>query len=166
MILNKNYFLETEWAEIKSVVSSILSLFDVDYRNSEFLEWNNNINITASNDSDGLRPKNVFRYSDKSDRSVDITLGSIHSVKGQTHLSTLVLETFTYSHNISSILPFISGTPPKKKPGVRDITRLKCHYVAMTRARGLLCVAIPKDKVDKDSIKNLELLGWNICVIE
>ncbi|PAL02373.1 hypothetical protein B8W91_12460 [Lactococcus lactis] len=166
LILNKTSFLETEWVEIKSVISSILSLFDVDYGNSDFMEWSNNINITTSNDSDGLCPKNVFRYSDESGRSVDITLGSIHSVKGQTHLSTLVLETFSYNHNITSILPFIFGTPPKKKPGVRDIARLKCHYVAMTRARGLLCIAIPKDKVDKDSITNLELLGWNVCVIE
>ena len=73
---------------------------------------------------------------------------------------------FEYNHNIISILPFISGAPTKKKPGVRDRGRLKCHYVAMTRARGLLCLAIPKDKVDENSISNLELLGWNIRVIE
>lgn len=166
LILNKTSFLETEWAEMQNVISSILSLFNVENGTSDFMEWSNNIDIATSDDSDGLCPKNVFRYSDESSRSVDITLGSIHSVKGQTHLSTLVLETFSYNHNIISILPFISGAPTKKKPGVRDRGRLKCHYVAMTRARGLLCLAIPKDKVDENSISNLELLGWNIRVIE
>lgn len=166
LILNKTSFLETEWVEMQNVISSILSLFNVEIGTSDFMEWSNNIDIATSYDSDGLCPKNVFRYSDESNRSVDITLGSIHSVKGQTHLSTLVLETFSYNHNLISILPFISGAPTKKKPSVRDRGRLKCHYVAMTRARGLLCLAIPKDKVDENSISNLELLGWNIRVIE
>ncbi|EAE5920780.1 ATP-dependent helicase [Listeria monocytogenes] len=166
LILNKTSFIETEWVEMQNVISSILSLFNLEIGTSDFMEWSNNIDIATSYDSGGLCPKNVFRYSDESNRSVDVTLGSIHSVKGQTHLSTLVLETFSYNHNINSILPFISGAPPKKKPGVRDRGRLKCHYVAMTRARGLLCLAIPKDKVDENSISNLELLGWNIRVIE
>ncbi|HAM2029532.1 TPA: UvrD-helicase domain-containing protein [Listeria monocytogenes] len=166
LIMNKTSFPEAEWVEIQIVVSSILSLFDVEFGMSDFLDWRNNTNITLSENSDEMGPENVFRYIDESNRSVDITLGSIHSVKGQTHLSTLVLETFSYNHNIASILPFISGVPSKKKLGTRDKNRLKCHYVAMTRARGLLCLAIPKDKVDKDTITNLELLGWNIRVIE
>lgn len=165
-ILNRTSFLESEWAEMQTVISSILSLFSLDYRAYDFLDWTNNVGITISDDSDKRCPKNVFRYLDGSNRSVDITLGSIHSVKGQTHLSTLVLETFSYNHNIASILPFISGVPPKKEPGVRDKGRLKCHYVAMTRARGLLCLAIPKGKVSEDSVTNLKLLGWNVHVIE
>ncbi len=40
--------------------------------------------------------------------------GSIHSVKGRTHLATLVLETFMKSHNMKSILDYLCGEPPKR----------------------------------------------------
>lgn len=166
VIMNKTSFLETEWREIQTVVSSIVDLFDIEYKTDDFMDWSNEDNMTHQDDSHKLCPENVFRYSDESGRKVDITLGSIHSVKGQTHLSTLVLETFSYNRNMVSILPFISGAPPKKKVGKRDTNRLKCHYVAMTRARGLLCLAIPKDEVDEDYITKLKLLGWSIHVIE
>lgn len=43
--------------------------------------------------------------------------------------------------------------------------RLKCHYVAMTRAKGLLCLAIPSKSVNDEARKELENFGWKLEVI-
>ena len=86
--------------------------------------------------------------------------GSIHSVKGRTHLATLVLETYMKSHNMKSILKYLCGKFPKTK--THPEKKLKCQYVAMTRARALICLAIPIDFVDEAAQKQLQNIGWNI----
>ena len=50
-------------------------------------------------------------------------------------------QPISYEDNLSSILLWLLGKHPKL--GVGNMKRLKCHYVAMTRAKGLLCLAIP-----------------------
>ncbi|MBC1796185.1 UvrD-helicase domain-containing protein [Listeria booriae] len=164
-ILNRPSFSEIEWIDIRTTINLILNLFGIECIKSDFLDWRVNSVVNMGVNHSESSAHNTFRYTNENDRSLDVKLGSIHSVKGQTHLSTLVLETFSHKHNLVSIIPFISGAPLRKKVGVRDIGRLKCHYVAMTRARGLLCLAIPKDKVDEESIERLGLLGWNVQTI-
>lgn len=44
--------------------------------------------------------------------------------------------------------------------------RLKCQYVAMTRATALLCMAIPIEYVDVECQKLLIKNGWEIKVIQ
>lgn len=86
--------------------------------------------------------------------------GSIHSVKGRTHLATLVLETYMTSHNMKSILKYLCGDSPKTKNHPEK--KLRCQYVAMTRARALLCLAIPVDFVDEKTQGKLKQIGWNL----
>lgn len=62
---------------------------------------------------------------------------------------------------MQSILPYLCKMPGKKK-GVRITTRLKCQYVAMTRARGLVCLAMPIENVNAEQREALEKLGWKI----
>ena len=74
---------------------------------------------------------------------VHIRLGSIHSVKGETHTATLVLDSFYYKHHLSELKPWILGEraggmkkKAKGKPELENsrlLGRLKLHYVAMTR---------------------------------
>ena len=92
--------------------------------------------------------------------SVDLEFGSIHSVKGRTHLSTLVLETFLRTHNMKKILKYLCGISPKSDDGNQK--RLRCQYVAMTRARALVCLAIPIDFVDDKTQAKLKNVGWRI----
>jgi len=35
----------------------------------------------------------------------------------------------------------------------------------MTRAKSLLCLAIPKEHVNDEHIKDLEKIGWNIEIL-
>ena len=87
----------------------------------------------------------------------------IYSFIQHTGKKTLVVETKYYEDNLSSILPWLSGKSPKL--GVRNRKRLKCHYVAMTRAKGLLCLAIPSKSVSDQVRKELENFGWNLEVV-
>ena len=135
-------------------------------RLKEFVSWDDSITIFANPDEKLINDDSTYTHVDEiSNRRVAIRIGSIHSVKGQTHLATLVLETFFHEHNMQSILPYLCKMAGKKK-GERITKRLKCQYVAMTRARGLVCLAMPIDNVNSEQREALEKLGWKIQEIK
>lgn len=156
---------EAEWnLVVDKIHEHIDTQFGITAFGDDIFMW------TVPNDYDrteiGPVKNNCYHHIDaETGRTVDIHLGSIHSVKGRTHLATLAMETFWYNHNVSSILPWLRAEPPKKKCGARDGMRLKCHYVALTRAKGLVCVALPKDLVNENDITKLQQVGWNIAWI-
>lgn len=98
------------------------------------------------------------------DRKVNVDISSIHAVKGETHLATLVLETYWYGYNMKSIIKWLYGE--SGEAGTRNIKRLKCQYVAMTRARGLICLAIPKNFVSEADRTKLANFGWNLMELQ
>lgn len=115
---------------------------------------------------------NVFRY-DAGGRAVSIRMGSIHSVKGETHNAVLVLETHWYAYNLQKLLPWITGL---KSGGANEAgqqkDRLKLHYVAMTRPTHLLCVALRLDsfqnkagQLDQERVDAAKRHGWNVVVV-
>ena len=73
------------------------------------------------------------------------------------------METKYRTYNIKSIIEYLCGE--YKKPTVTNANRLKCQYVAMTRAKGLLCMAIPKNNVTPNQKEKLSKLGWEIVEI-
>jgi DNA helicase II / ATP-dependent DNA helicase PcrA len=115
---------------------------------------------------------NLFLYPLLAPR-VAIRLGSIHSVKGETHAATLVLETFWYDHNLEKLLPWLRGKKTGGKgTGQRDTNRLKLHFVAMTRPSNLLCLAMKRSsllsddgELDQALLTDLKAMGWNIVEI-
>jgi len=126
----------------------------------DFLKWNDDL---VGMEPDGAHTcSNIYKHTN-SGRSVGIQLGSIHSVKGQTHLSTLVLDTVWYKENLVSLVDWL--TQDKRGASgavVRDVVRLKCHYVAMTRPTDLLCLAINKIKVPDEIRQKLDDAGWKV----
>lgn len=104
------------------------------------------------------------------DPKVHIRLGSIHSVKGETHTATLVLDSFFHKHHLSELKPWILGERTggmKKKSrgkpeleGSRMLGRLKLHYVAMTRPSHLLCLAMRRDAFIDGELEHLKGQGW------
>lgn len=155
-----------DWDLIINKVLNILELFDlsVSSRDMSFLKWTNDTSVDGINDSTPTT-SNCYLYQDStSNRSINLEFGSIHSVKGRTHLATLVLETFSRAHNIKSILDYLCGKPPQKTAKA-NISRLKCQYVAMSRATALLCMAIPIDFVDDITQKLLTDNGWQLQIL-
>lgn len=117
------------------------------------------------------RTDNLFVYPPDAPR-VRIRLGSIHSVKGETHTATLVLDSFFHNHHLSELKPWLLGTKSggssinrrgrQVSEGPRILGRLKLHYVAMTRPTHLLCLAMRKDAFSEGEFDTLAGRGWTI----
>jgi len=119
---------------------------------------------TAHSDSPQYRG-NTYR-SCKGGKEVTIQVGSIHSVKGQTHTATLVLETFWHEHSLARLRNWLSGKARGAPAGGSRIqTHLKTHYVAMTRPTHLLCIAMKRDDLSEEDIGRLEACGWRVKLI-
>lgn len=103
-------------------------------------------------------PENIIRYADE----FDIHLSTIHAVKGETHDATLILETKNRSYDINTLIDYISEHNQSK---ITQKTKLKFSrqlYVAASRPRHLLCIAIHQDRITEEHKVSLRNLGWNI----
>jgi hypothetical protein len=111
------------------------------------------------------RRDNIFKHPTTNPK-VKIQVGSIHSVKGETHTATLVLETFYHGHQLKTLKPWLLGQRAGRgSEGVRNLSRLKQHYVAMTRATHLLCLALRRDAVEAAEIDVLKARSWRVAQI-
>jgi len=137
-----------------------------------FLRWSAEPAALESPSPAQRRRDNMYRYK-RDGKQVSIRVGSIHSVKGETHTATLVMETFWQKHNLAALLPWLSGEKSgQASAGVQQQLRLKIHYVAMTRPTHLLCLAMKqsivknvKGDLDQNVIQNLMRRGWRIKTI-
>ena len=108
-----------------------------DKKAKRFLDWpqdDPSLTMEACSSFPKTGP-NIFRVTHDS-RTIDIQLGSIHSVKGQTHLATLLLSTYWHKHSAERLMPWLLGY--KSNGGQaqeRDRQRLLLTYVAMTPAQ-------------------------------
>lgn len=139
---------------------------------TEFLAWaedDPSLSISAPTSPNDAGP-NVYRFSE-GHRSVDIRLGSIHSVKGQTHLATMVLNTFWYGHSAKKLLPWLLGEKVNgNTAGARDVKRLLQTYVALTRPSHMICLAVPRSVFGDDQalaqyVATLNRRGWRVAEI-
>lgn len=109
---------------------------------------------------------NVFHFPPLSPK-VDVRVGSIHSVKGETHTATLVLDTYYRKHHLEALKPWLMG---KKSGGGSEnntlISRLRQHYVAMTRPSHLLCVAMRENCLSIADIAALQNRGWRVARVD
>ena len=101
---------------------------------------------------DELKSNNIYRGTN----NTEVEIGTIHSIKGETHSASLYLETSYYGkHESESIIKQIKGIPINSKASTRTKETLKMAYVGMSRPKYLLCLAIHKDRYDKElDIKN------------
>lgn len=134
--------------------------------NHPFLQWRGQRTSPEPSQVNVNPNTNVFSYQHQG-REVNIQLGSIHSVKGQTHRATLVLDTFWYDKNLPKIVDWLCNKKQGESgTGARNLNRLKCHYVAMTRPTDLLCLALNKTDIDSATREALTETGWNLVDLE
>lgn len=106
---------------------------------------------------------NVYRFEHSSGLTIDTEVTTVHAAKGETHLATLVLETFTYGHDLKELVPFIIGQGDPKQFGKRRTRdRAQRVFVAMTRPKELLCLAVNKAHLDTAQIDALGAAGWEV----
>ena len=100
------------------------------------------------------------------DGDLKIEVGTVHSVKGETHMATLYLETYYKKTDSQRLLPFLKGGyPPELVSKPEHIENLKIAHVAMSRPTHLLAFACRKDVISghEDALtKN----GWQICTVK
>lgn len=157
---------ETKWKHQARAIAEALAGASVSGDDAEgFLAWG--AGQPTMSDTPALRRRdNIYRYPQEAPK-VEIKVGSIHSVKGQTHTATLVLESFWNLHNLDSLKEWILDPSRrwKNSDGVQRKSRLKLHYVAMTRPTHLLCLAMKRSSFDHDDIQKLEARGWRVMEI-
>jgi hypothetical protein len=81
------------------------------------------------------------------------------------------METFWHEHYIEAIFAWLDGrNKGLGNTGKRQKTRLKTHYVAMTRPTHLLCLAIKRTTLEnqngvlEETVKKLKTRGWSDIV--
>lgn len=95
--------------------------------------------------------------------SVEVAVDTIHGVKGETHSATLVLETYNRSHDLQRLMPFISGQQRIcGNESTADQMRLRAIYVAMSRPRNLVCLALQASHLSREDERILGEKGWRI----
>lgn len=101
------------------------------------------------------------------DTGIKVKLGTIHSVKGETHVATLVFDTFYEKFNSLMLPEPFSGELHGIKVNKPDKDKLKKRtakmlYVAFSRPTHLLCFAIQKERYNQRKFSNF----WKIEKIE
>ena len=167
-------FSDEEWAQalplVMGVVSQLTGAHALNQEATDFLARSDGPPSDGVQEGGPEAMLNNFYSHPPQDPKVHIRLGSIHSVKGETHTATLVLDSFFYKHHLSELKPWILGERTggiKKRSrgkteleGSRMLGRLKLHYVAMTRPSHLLCLAMRRDAFIDGELERLKRLGW------
>lgn len=168
--VDRNFPSEADWSStwqgiIIDVVTSLSGV--VPQSDHPFLDYQ----LSEDSSSNHIGTRNNTYTVENDGRKVNIKLGSIHSVKGETHTATLVLDTFNYSHHLKIIFPWIK-CKPKNKISDSDAKRLKLHYVAMTRPSHLLCLAMKRSyieskngEINQKEVDALKKQGWSKVAI-
>ncbi|MFK3665834.1 UvrD-helicase domain-containing protein [Ochrobactrum teleogrylli] len=138
-------------------LKNILSL-DAGSAAEEFLIWNDEPVLV---DAVHSARRNVFEFVD-GERLINISLNTIHGVKGETHDATLVLTTSTNRlFDLKEALPLLTRTGKMRKPA--SIPKLLMTlFVGITRPKDLLCLAIPGAHCCEKQSEALTSSGWTI----
>jgi hypothetical protein len=100
------------------------------------------------------------------DRELGYGLDTIAGMKGETHLASLVLESYgsrSRRFDLELALPFIAGVNEKfDKLKPTQLAQMRNLYVAMSRPKHFLCLAANASRVDDRTIEALRAKGWEI----
>lgn len=95
-----------------------------------------------------------------------IDVGTVHSVKGETHFATLYLETkYQKGHDASRLLDFLKGKRPKAQlEKEHHKQNLKIAHVAFSRPTHLLAFACQSSSIAGHE-EDLKYNGWTIRTV-
>lgn len=97
-------------------------------------------------------------------RRVEINLGTVASMKGETHLATLVLESLGHPSrrfDLQEALPIVAGLKERDPKWNENIfSQFRNLYVGMSRPTSFLCVAANVGRVSEECIAALQNRGW------
>lgn len=104
---------------------------------------------------------NVYKY-EAGGANFDIEVSTIHRVKGETHIATLVLETFNRSYDLYHLIKLFQG----RRHAGANVDKKKLIYVAMSRPTHFLCLAMHKmqknGEISSEEINKLTESGFRV----
>jgi len=122
--------------EIRNAISAFVRTHFVDGETAKLTDF------LDSDSVDFESPKKECTNTFVSDAGDVIEVGTVHSVKGETHTATLYLETFNYALDSKRLLSFCLGRyPATDAKKARHRTNLKIAHVAFSRPTHLLAFA-------------------------
>ena len=131
---------EENWQYSVTQIAAVISGEEFDDNGvQKFLAWNDAADPVENHGEQG-QSDNTFRYP-ANNPAVEVRIGSIHSAKGETHKATLVLDTFYKALHLKVLKKWLTGEKSgggEETPTVQS--RLRQHYVAMSRPSHLLCL--------------------------
>ena len=102
------------------------------------------------------------------DGNVRVVLGSVHSVKGKTVDAILMMETLVFRSNqraldLTTVLPRAFGVAnPDLTANAAHLAAATNVFVAVTRPKHLLCLAMHKGGANQQMLDAAEAQGWAI----
>jgi DNA helicase II / ATP-dependent DNA helicase PcrA len=164
-LMLRSVHMADEWADITQVLCDICDVEIGNVAISEYLAYADHAPELLD---EAVLPGNVYLSSGR----IPMELSTIHGVKGETHDATLVLETkFGALFDVKEMLPFLIN-PALERP-VFDPAHATNHasirasfmkkmYVATTRARQLVCIAMHRDRISQQDRATLtDQKGWS-----
>ena len=180
LLIDKTSLTQERWEGVCNELKAIFELQDLPDKAGQYLNFSENINndenISGSPSEEMMSlPENKIRHPD----GFDLHLSTIHGVKGETHDATLIMETKNYSFDLETMLPYLTndlpnddhpqGNLPDKPHATRRFKPNKVFsrqlYVAASRPRHLLCIAIHATRINEEQKQALADLGWNIITL-
>ncbi|MFQ5356697.1 MAG: UvrD-helicase domain-containing protein [Mariprofundaceae bacterium] len=169
-----------DWDELTDHVLQKLGIDDASHELAEYLQYRGAELEQFSDEDKRCQGGSVKPYAGNKlihNDGFAIEFSTIHGVKGETHDATLVLETKNYNFDMELMLPYLTGDLPDesnpnssmkekpsnaRKPNQKFMRQL---YVAMSRPKHLLCLAIRSDHINIEQKRFLDALGWRLKTI-
>ena len=181
MMLGEDYQIGQEsWNDAIRALLAIFDLNNLSAEASEYMTYHDEIGVSATEQDIGepkeialtTLPENIIRHPD----GFRVELSTIHGVKGETHDAILVLETKYHCFDLETMLPYLTGDLPNQehpnvklrdnphhsaafKPNKKFMRQL---YVAMSRPKHLLCLAVHANHITPEQKASLEAVGWRL----
>ena len=156
---------ERIWNRSVAVLKKIVCSGQCSQRVNEYFSFSGGeVSSSLPNtDSDGA-VASVSRNCIDSGKGFSVDLSTIHGVKGETHDATLVLETKFHEFDMEVVLPALidEASTIKLRKKKRASQFMRQFYVAMSRPKHLLCLAIRSDHINDSQRDELTKLGWCI----
>lgn len=142
---------EAHWEQATNTFKAIFNL-----KHSDFMDFDNRT-TTVENP---INPNEEI--TEVNGRIIKNEIATIHSLKGETHAATLVLETKNHEFDVGQLIEYILGEKTTTPTGVRKPKFMKQLYVAFSRPKHLLCVAMDKSRFPAEHADKTEYAGWKI----
>ncbi|WP_124552543.1 UvrD-helicase domain-containing protein [Methylophilus methylotrophus] len=98
------------------------------------------------------------------DRKINYTIGTVASMKGETHIASLVMESYggnSRKFDLEMALPYVAGIE-KNPANLSKLQRgqIRNLYVAMSRPTHFLCLAVNETRIVTQTLNALKVKGW------